>query len=633
MILAADPRWPIGRSHGTVHRRRAVRARCRREASLREFSIPAIADIPASATLTDVVFSSASKRPDAAMLRRKGSDGNWTDVTARQFHDQVRAVAKGLIAAGVAAGDRVALMSRTRYEWTLIDYAIWTTGAVTVPVYETSSAEQVAWILSDSGSGSVFAETAAHAELIAGARSGLTGLERIWMINELSDITAAGTQISDQQLAERTAARSADDLATIIYTSGTTGRPKGCELTHRNLLSAGRNAVQGALADLFDIPGSHTLLFLPLAHSFARIIQVACIEGGAILAHWPDASTVAKGLPENQPTFLLAVPRVFEKIFNASQQQASASGASSKIFAAATETAIAHSRALSASPGTVRAGLKLRHALFDRLVYTKLRAAVGGNVRYAVSGGAPLGERLGHFFRGVGITVLEGYGLTETSAAAVVNRPSRNKIGTVGQPLPGTTIRIADDGEILIAGPVVFGGYWRNVAATAEVLDSGGWLHTGDIGALDDEGFLSVTGRKKELIVTAGGKNVAPAVLEDRLRAHTLISQCIIVGDNRPFIACLITLDPDALDYWKASHDKPATVGPADLATDPDLLKDLQAAVDDANKAVSRAESIRKFQVLSADFTEASGHLTPSLKVRRNMVTKDFAAQIEALYA
>jgi long-chain acyl-CoA synthetase len=600
---------------------------------LREFSIPAIADIPASATLTDVVLTRASQQPDAAVLRRRGSDGLWTDVTAQQFHEQVRALAKGLISAGIAAGDRVALMSRTRYEWTLIDYAIWTVGAVTVPVYETSSAEQVAWILSDSGSGSVFAETAAHAGLITGARSGLAGLERIWMIDELSDVTTAGTQISDEQLAQAMASRSADDLATIIYTSGTTGRPKGCELTHRNLLSGARNAVQGALAELFDIADSHTLLFLPLAHSFARIIQVACIEGGATLAHWPDASNIAKGLPESRPTFLLAVPRVFEKVFNSAQQQASASGAKSKIFSAATETAIDYSRALSAPSGTVGASLKLRHALFDRLVYTKLRAAVGGNVRYAVSGGAPLGERLGHFFRGVGITVLEGYGLTETSAAAVVNRPNRNKIGTVGLPLPGTTIRIADDGEILIAGPVVFGGYWRNEAATAEVLDSGGWLHTGDIGALDDEGFLSVTGRKKELIVTAGGKNVAPAVLEDRLRAHPLISQCMVVGDNRPFIACLVTLDPDALDYWKVQHDKPATASPADLATDPDLLRDLQSAVDDANKAVSRAESIRKFTILSADFTEASGHLTPSLKVRRNAVTKDYAAQIEALYA
>jgi long-chain acyl-CoA synthetase len=436
------------------------------------------------------------------------------------------------------------------------------------------------------------------------------------------------------------AVRTADDLATIIYTSGTTGRPKGCELTHRNLLSGSRNAVQGALHELFRDEGSSTLLFLPLAHSFARIIQVACIEGGAIIEHWPDASTLARGLPETRPAFLLAVPRVFEKVYNSAQQQASASKARGTIFRAAADTAIAFSRAGAGSTdagvsGGVSAGpaLRLRHALFDRLVYGKLRAAVGGRVRYAISGGAPLGERLGHFFRGVGITVLEGYGLTETSAAAVVNRPKRNKIGTVGLPIPGTTIRIADDGEILIGGPIVFRGYWRNEAATAEALDADGWLRTGDIGSLDDEGFLSVTGRKKELIVTAGGKNVAPAVLEDRLRAHPLISQCLVVGDNRPFIACLLTLDTEALETWKQRHGKPASATLAEMAADSELNSELQAAVDEANKAVSRAESIRKFAILDTDFTEQSGHLTPSLKVKRAVVYKDFASQIEKLYS
>ncbi len=352
--------------------------------------------------------------------------------------------------------------------------------------------------------------------------------------------------------------------------------------------------------------------------------------------HWPDSSTLAKGLPQTSPSFLLAVPRVFEKVYNSAQQQASASGVKARIFKAAADTAIAYSRGQSASseaPGTSPGpALAIRHSLFERLVYGKLRAAVGGQVRYAVSGGAPLGDRLGHFFRGAGITVLEGYGLTETSAAACVNRPARNKIGTVGQPLPGVSVRIADDGEILIAGPIVFRGYWRNPSATAEVLDADGWLHTGDIGALDDAGFLSVTGRKKELIVTAGGKNVAPAVLEDRLRAHPLISQTMVVGDNRPFIACLVTLDPEALDHWKQQHGKPAGATAADLARDPELIAEVQAAVDDANKAVSRAESIRKFTILPADFTEASGHLTPSLKVKRNVVAKDYAAEIDALY-
>ncbi len=600
---------------------------------MREFSIPALVDIAATATLTDVVFDRAAQAPDAVLMRRRAAEHQWSDVTAAQFADAVRALAKGLIAAGIGQGERVGLMSRTRYEWTLIDYAIWAAGAVTVPVYETSSADQVQWILSDSGARAVFAETDGHVSLIEGVRAELHDLGNVWRVDATGDLAAAGEGVSDGELAQRMADRSADDLATIIYTSGTTGRPKGCELSHRNLLSGARNAAQGALADLFDIPGSSTLLFLPLAHSFARIIQVACIEGGAVLSHWPNASTVAQGLPEARPMFLLAVPRVFEKVYNSAQQQAAASPAKSRIFAAAADTAIAFSRALSDSGGRgPGAGLRARHALFDRLVYGKLRAAVGGQVRYAVSGGAPLGERLGHFFRGVGITVLEGYGLTETSAAAVVNRPSRNKIGTVGLPVPGTTIRIADDGEILLRGPIVSRGYWRNEAATAEVVDADGWFRTGDIGSLDDEGFLSVTGRKKELIVTAGGKNVAPAVLEDRLRAHALVSQCMVVGDNRPFIACLITLDTEALEFWKQQHGKPADATPEDLAADPDLLADLQAAVDDANKAVSRAESIRKFRVLSSDFTEDSGHLTPSLKVKRGVVGKDYAAEIEALY-
>ena len=609
---------------------------------MREFSLPALVEIPSTATLTDVVFDTAAKTPDAVVLRRQDAGGNWADVTAARFRDDIAALAKGLIAAGVGPGDRVGLMSRTSYTWTVIDYAIWAVGAVTVPVYETSSREQVEWMLSDSGAVAVFAETAAHAETIADVKSGLADLADVWPIETaVTDINAAGAQVSDEQFAQRLGARTADDLATIIYTSGTTGRPKGCELTHRNLLAGARNAVFGALGEIFDVPGSSTLLFLPLAHSFARIIQVGCLEAGGILMHWPDSSTVAKGLPRTSPTFLLAVPRVFEKVFNSAQQQASHSGVKSKIFAAAADTAIACSRSLPGESQSAATGskasqglaLRLRHALFDRLVYSKLRAAVGGQVRYAISGGAPLGDRLGHFFRGVGITVLEGYGLTETSAAAFVNRASRHKIGTVGQPLPGVSVRIADDSEILIRGPIVFRGYWRNPTATAEVLDADGWLHTGDIGALDDAGFLSVTGRKKELIVTAGGKNVAPAVLEDRLRAHPLISQTMVVGDNRPFIACLVTLDTEALDHWKQAHGKPADATVADLADDADLAAEIQAAVDDANQAVSRAESIRKFKVLAVDFTEASGHLTPSLKVKRNVVAKDFAAEIEALYS
>jgi long-chain acyl-CoA synthetase len=607
---------------------------------VREYSIPALVDVPATASLADVVFTRAASQPHSVIMRRLddgrpgapgGSNGpsGWRDVTAEQFRDEVTALAKGLIAAGISPGDRVALMSRTRYEWTLVDYAIWSAGAVTVPIYETSSAEQVEWILSDSGASAAFAETQAHADAIREAD--VAAVQNVWLI-EGPDGTVAGPDgagVTDEQLEQHRTARKAADLATIIYTSGTTGRPKGCQITHANLLSDVRNAVEGSLVEVFEIAGSSTLLFLPLAHSFARIIQVGCLESGAILGHWPDTRTLAKALPEFRPTFLLAVPRVFEKVYNTAVQQASASKAKSRIFDAAAATAVAWSQAASSDGAAPGQALRLRHALFDRLVYTKLRAAVGGKVAYAVSGGAPLGERLGHFFRGAGITILEGYGLTETSAAATVNRPSRNKIGTVGPPLPGVAIKIADDGEILLRGPNVFPGYWHNDAATAEVLDPDGWFGTGDVGGLDEEGFLQVTGRKKELIVTAGGKNVAPAVLEDRLRASPLISQCVVVGDGRPYIACLITLDEEGLEFWRKQHGLAAD---ADVSDNPELTADIQAAVDEANKAVSRAESIRRFRVLASDFTEENGYLTPSLKVRRNLVIKDFAADIESLY-
>jgi len=594
---------------------------------VREYSIPAMVDVPAAAGLADVVFTRASQDPHAVVMRRPGANGRWDDVTAGQFRDDVTALAKGLVAAGIEHGDRVALMSRTRYEWTLADYAIWAAGAVTVPIYETSSAEQIEWILSDSGARAAFAETTAHADLIRSAGSP----DHLWVIDGPDGLAlGGGDAVTDEQLEQRRAARTAADLATIIYTSGTTGRPKGCEITHANLLSDARNAVEGALTEVFDIAGSSTLLFLPLAHSFARIIQVGCLESGSILGHWADTASVATVLPTFQPTFLLAVPRVFEKVFNTAQQQASASGAKNRIFQASVNAAISWSRSQDAGTAAAGLALRLRHGLFDRLVYAKLRAAVGGHVRFAVSGGAPLGERLGHFFRGAGITILEGYGLTETSAAATVNRPGRNKIGTVGLPLPGVGIKIADDGEILLRGPNVFPGYWHNKDATAEALDQDGWFRSGDIGGLDDEGFLQVTGRKKELIVTAGGKNVAPAVLEDRLRAHALISQCVVVGDGRPFIAALITLDPEGLDFWREQHGKPAG---ADLRDDPELLAEIQSAVDDANQAVSRAESIRSFRILPSDFTEANGYLTPSLKVKRNVVLADCADDIAAIYA
>ncbi len=598
------------------------------------YGVPTLADVPPSATLPEVVFRRAGTDPATVMLRKRTCTGRWQDVTAVQFRDEVAALAKGLVAAGIEPGDRVALMSRTRYEWTLIDYAVWAAGGVTVPVYETSSADQVAWILGDSAARAVFAETTRHAEIIGSVRGRLPCLERLWMISALGALARDGRQISGEQLERRRAGRSTADLATIIYTSGTTGPPKGCELTHGNVLTDVRSAVD-ALPEIFEVKGCSTLLFLPLAHAFARIIQVGCLEAGAILGHWPDMATVAVGLAEFRPTFLLAVPRVFEKVYDAAWQQASASAAGARIFTAAAHTAIEWSEAMDGVATGRGAGsaLRLRHALFGQLVYRRLRAATGGSVQYAVSGGAPLAGWLGHFFRGCGITILEGYGLTEAAGAATVNRPGHRKAGTVGQPLPGVTARIASDGEILLQGRNIFPRYRNNDAATREALDPGGWLHTGDTGALDDAGFLQVTGRKKELIVTAGGTNVAPAVLEDRLRAHPLVSQCMVIGEGRPYIACLVTLDLKALQTWKRRHKRPPGAAPADLAGDPDLTAEIQLAVNEANKSVSRAQSIRRFRILSTDFTEAAGQLTPSLKVRRDVVAKDFAADIQALYS
>jgi long-chain acyl-CoA synthetase len=623
---------------------------------MREYSTPVAVDVPASARLTDTVFERAEQDPGLVVLRRKASlapsratpaDGEaaWLDITARQFRDEVAALAKGFMAAGIGEGDRVALLSRTRYEWTVVDYALWAAGAVTVPVYETSSAEQVEWILTDSGAQAIVVETPARLQAIGEVLRRLPGVRRTWLIEadaaapSLDALVAEGAGVGEADLAQRRMSAGAGDFATIIYTSGTTGRPKGCEITHGNLLANARNAVRW-LSVIFDTPGASTLLFLPLAHSFARLIEVGAVEAGAVLGHIPDMGTLLPDLATFQPTFILAVPRVFEKLYNGAEQQASESGIRGAIFRAAARTATAWSRALGTgdapSPGAASGPgpvLRLQHALYDRLVYRRLRAAVGGRVRYSVSGGGALGERLGHFFRGAGITIIEGYGLTETTAASTVNRPGRNKIGTVGQPLPGVSVRIDDGGEILLTGLNRFVGYWHNDAATAEALTHDGWLRTGDIGELDGEGYLRVTGRKKELIVTAGGTNVAPAVLEDRIRAHPLVSQCLVVGDGRPYVACLITLDPEAVRTWLGRRNRPADTSLSQLTDDPDLIAELQAAVDDANKAVSRAESIRRFRVLDTDFTEQAGYLTPSLKLRRNIVTKDFADQIEALYS
>jgi long-chain acyl-CoA synthetase len=592
-----------------------------------------LAEIPASANLAEMVTRRAAEQPRAVMLRRKAAEGGWEDVTASQFRDEVHALAKGLIAAGIVPGDRVALMSHTRYEWTLIDYAVWTVGGIVVPIYETSSAEQAEWILANSAARAVFAENDTFEHMVADARPRLPELEQLWKFDpDLGKLIAGGAGVSSDTVAERAKVATAADVATVIYTSGTTGRPKGCELTHENLLADVRNAFMGPLAAVHASgEDASTLLFLPLAHVFARIIEVGCLESGIVLGHCSDIADLVPDLASFQPNFVLAVPRVFEKVYNSAEQKAIGDGRGA-IFARAAKISTAYSRALD-TPGGPSLGLRVEHALYDRLVYRKLRAALGGRTKFAVSGGAALAERLGHFFRGAGISIIEGYGLTETTAAVSANRPERQKIGTVGQPLPGVSLRIADDGEVLIKGKTVFPGYWRNPEATAAAFTEDGWYRSGDIGEIDDEGFLRITGRKKEMIVTAGGKNVAPAVLEDRLRAHLIIGQCMVVGDDRPFIGVLVTIDPDAFGPWKERHGKPAEATVSDLKDDPDLRASVQHAIDDANRAVSRAESIRKFRILDVELTQEGGHLSAKLGIRRSVIAKEFAGEIEALYS
>jgi long-chain acyl-CoA synthetase len=591
---------------------------------VRELSVPAEVTVADGERLTDMVIDNAREVPDLVSFGRRLPDGEWVDVTAAKFAAEVTAAARGLIASGVRTGDRVALMSATRYEWTVLDYAIWSAGAVCVPVYETSSAEQVDWILTDSGAVAAFVETDALLELVKASAS---APDLVWTFDHLDELAAAGAGVSDADAEQRRSAVRAEDLATIVYTSGTTGRPKGCMLTHRNLLSDVK-AANKALSPVYDEHGS-TLLFLPLAHVFGRVIEIGSVLQRSKLGHTADLRLLPADLQAFRPTFLLAVPRVFEKVYNTARQTAYAAGRK-RAFDAAEATAIAYSQALQR--GRVSPALRLRHALFDKLVYGRIRAALGGRCTATISGGAALGERLGHFFRGAGITVYEGYGLTETSAGATLNLDAAIRVGSVGRPVPGVSVRIAEDGEILLRGPNIFAGYWHNQDATDEVL-ADGWFRTGDLGSLDDDGYLYVTGRKKELIVTANGKNVAPAVLEDRLRAHPLVGQCMVVGDRQPFVGALVTIDEEAWPAWLAAHGRPADASVASLRDDPELRASIQEAVDDANQAVSRAESIREFRVLPEDFSIAGGELTPSLKVRRSEVLKRYADEVAAIYA
>ena len=594
---------------------------------MNEISIPPLVPAATAGNLTNLIAERAWFEPERVIMSRPLGEG-WQPVTAREAEEEIRAVAKGLIASGVQIGDRVAIMARTRYEWTILDFATWFAGAVVVPVYDTSSAEQIDWILNDSHSVAIIVETPALAELVKTVQPAHT--RNMWTMTDdvLTVLREAGKHIGDDEIDRRRNALVPSSLATLIYTSGTTGKPKGVQLTHSNFLSECGNVVQGA-SELFLKPGGSTLLFLPIAHVFGRMVEIGAIASGLHMAHCSDpVGRLPMDLASFKPTFVLAVPRIFEKIYNGAEAKAEAAG-KGDIFRKAAGVAIAYSEALDKKK--VSPILKLKHGLFDKLVYSKIRAGMGGRVEAAISGGAPLGVRLGHFYRGAGVTVLEGYGLTETTAGATLNLIGAHRVGSVGKPIPGTSIKIAEDGEVLIRGPIVMQGYWQNEDANAEVFDADRWFKTGDLGKLDDEGFLYIVGRKKELIVTAGGKNVAPAVLEDRLRAHPLVSQCIVVGDNQPFIAALVTIDADALKAWVANNKKDgASIN--ELINDPDLIAVVQTAVDEANKAVSKAESIRKFTILPVDFTIAGGHLTAKLSVKRHVVAKEFAQEIDALF-
>jgi long-chain acyl-CoA synthetase len=596
---------------------------------MKSYDVPLLVDPVASDNVTDLLIQRAKLTPNHALFERQKPDGSWFNVSAAEFRADVESLAKGLIASGIKPGQAVGLMSRTRYEWTLIDFAIWFAGAVSVPIYETSSAAQIEWVLSNSDSVALFTENEALKERFGEVKSKLPNVSQVWMIDgtDLAAIRKAGASVGDGDLEAARKNAQGQDLATIVYTSGTTGNPKGCELTHASFVDHCRNAA----AELPEVANDrqNTVMFLPMAHILGRYVAALCLYAGIRVAHLADPKQVATVLPVIKPTILVAVPRVFEKVYNGAELRAEAGG-KGKIFRAAADTAIAYSKALDTKAGP-SIGLKVKFKLFDKLVYSKLRAAMGGKIQYAISGGAPLGERLGHFFRAIGLVVLEGYGLTETAAAAVIGRVKWQKIGKVGRALPGTGIKIADDGEIWLRGINVMRGYWRNEAATREAFE-GDWFRSGDIGELDEDGFLSITGRKKELLVTAGGKNVAPAPIEDPIRAHPLVGQVVVIGDAKPFIAALVSLDPEMVPVWTKNNGITEELTLAEAAKHPKIREELQRAISEVNKLFSNAEQIKKFEILDVELSEASGHLTPSLKIKRASVLNDFSIYVDRIY-
>jgi long-chain acyl-CoA synthetase len=599
-------------------------------AAVVQFEVPAIVPADPDANVSDLLVKRVAATPNRALFSVPEGEG-WRDITAADFQTAVIALAKGFAAAGIQPGEKVGFLARTTYEWTLVDFALFYAGAVMVPIYETSSPSQIQWILEDSGAIALIVESPEHFARVDEVRGDLPLIREVWQLHlgAIDTFTAQGASITDEEIERRRNLAVGSDIATLIYTSGSTGRPKGCVLTHSNFVELTRNSAK-ALDAVVQTPGASTLLFITTAHVFARFISILDVHAGVRTGHQPDTRQLLPALGSFKPTFLLAVPRVFEKVYNSAEQKAEAGG-KGKIFRAAADVAIEHSKLLEEGK-KIPFGMKLKFALFNKLVYGKLRAAMGGNVVYAVSGSAPLGPRLGHFFHSLGVVILEGYGLTETTAPATVNLADKSKIGTVGPALPGVGVRLGDDGEIEVRGVNVFKEYWNNPDATAEAFSDGGWFRTGDIGSFDSEGFLTITGRKKEIIVTAGGKNVAPAALEDPIRANPIIGQVVVVGDQRPFISALITLDPEMLPTWLANNGLDAKMSLSDAAGNAAVRAEVQRAVDAANARVSRAESIRKFTILDSEWTEASGHLTPKLSIKRNVIMKDFADEISAIY-
>jgi long-chain acyl-CoA synthetase len=593
------------------------------------YDLPSLVESDLHSNITDLLVDRAAKTPDLPLYARESAAGEWVDVSASAFLQQVRELAKGFIAAGIQQGQTVAIMSHTSYEWTLTDFALWFAGAIPVPIYETSSPSQMAWILTDSKCVAILVENQEMVDKLAEIKGQSAFLREVWRYDQdsLTKLVELGKNIDDATLEARRTAATLDDLSTIIYTSGTTGLPKGCELAHRGFVDLCKNAKLELPVVVAD--GQSTLLFLPLAHVFARFVHVLTVHAGVKVGHQGDVKNLSNAMATFKPNFLLAVPRVFEKVYNMAEQKAEANG-KGDIFRKAAATAVAYSMALD-TPDGPSLGLKLKFFVFDKLVYGKIRAAMGGKVKYAVSGGAPLGVRLGHFYRAIGLIVLEGYGLTETTAPAMIARPESIRIGKVGRLLPGCGIKINPDGEILLRGSNVMLGYHNNPAATAETMQDG-WFRTGDIGALDEDGFLTITGRKKELLITAGGKNVAPAPMEDPLRADPLIGQAVVIGDAKPFIAAFISLDSEMLPIWLGSHGLNKDLTVAEASHLPEVMAEVQAAVDRVNKTVSKAEAIRKFVILEQELTQESGHVTPSLKIKRNVVLEDFADLAAQMY-